>query len=148
MACEGHVDKQVGKILRILDANANRAREGLRVVEDYCRFVLDDEELSGELKRMRHDVTRLIDAVGTRSELLQARDSESDVGANGPEATQSDQAQPGRVVVANIKRAEEALRCLEEYSKSLDATSAESFKKLRFEVYTLEKRLVPLLGEQ
>ena len=137
-----------GKILRILDANANRAREGLRVVEDYCRFVLDDEELSGELKRMRHDVTRQTRAIGTTSALLRARDSESDVGADEPEATQPDQAQPAQVVLANIKRAEEALRCLEEYSKVLDTRCAESFKKIRFELYTLEKKLLPLLSER
>src|SRR5437764_734146 len=38
---------------RVLDAAANRAREALRVVEDYCRFVLDDALLSGELKQLR-----------------------------------------------------------------------------------------------
>ena len=142
------MDTQKGKIFRILDANANRAREGLRVVEDYCRFVLDDEELSAELKRMRHDVTQQVSAIGTTSALLQARDSESDVGANEPEPAQRDQAQPAQVVLANIKRAEEALRCLEEYSKALDTACAESFKRIRFELYTLEKKVAPRLGER
>jgi len=133
------------KILRILDANANRAREGLRVVEDYCRFVLDNEEMSAELRKMRHDVTQRVNVIVSRSDLLGARDSESDVGAGKPEAVQSDQAKPAQVVVANIKRAEEALRCLEEYSKALDATCAENFKQIRFELYTLEKKLTPIL---
>jgi hypothetical protein len=43
-----------GPVLRLIDANANRAREALRVVEDYCRFVLNDETLSGSLKSLRH----------------------------------------------------------------------------------------------
>ena len=32
-----------GPLLRLLDANANRAREALRVLEDYTRFVLNDK---------------------------------------------------------------------------------------------------------
>ena len=134
------------KILRILDANANRAREGLRVVEDYCRFVLDDANLSSAIKAMRHDVTEQMNAIDTASALLEARDSESDVGASEPEPT----AQPAvaDVVMANIKRAQEALRCLEDYSKALDSTRAETFKSIRFELYSLEKRLLPLLSER
>jgi thiamine-phosphate pyrophosphorylase len=133
------------KILRILDANANRAREGLRVVEDYCRFVLDDADLSSAIKSMRHDVTEQMMAIDTASALLGARDSESDVGASEPEPT----AQPAvaDVVMANIKRAQEALRCLEDYSKALDAARSEMFKKIRFELYALEKKLLPLLSE-
>ena len=52
---------------RILDANANRAREALRVVEDYCRFVLDDRFLSGELKRLRHDLTAILGELPRRA---------------------------------------------------------------------------------
>src|SRR5687767_15694896 len=44
------------RVLRLLDANANRAREALRVIEDYARFVLDDRETSAELKAIRHDL--------------------------------------------------------------------------------------------
>lgn len=133
------------KILRILDANANRAREGLRVVEDYCRFVLDDADLSSAIKRMRHDVTDQMNAIGAASALLEARDSESDVGAREPEPT----ARPAvaDVVMANIKRAQEALRCLEDYSKALDTARSQMFKNIRFELYSLEKRLLPLLSE-
>ena len=59
---------------RILDACANRAREGLRVVEDYCRFVLDDAFLCGELKRLRHDLTAALVVLPTQH-LLEARDA-------------------------------------------------------------------------
>jgi thiamine-phosphate pyrophosphorylase len=136
------------KMLRILDANANRAREGLRVVEDYCRFVLDDADLSGRLKSMRHDITQQVSAITVPAEFLQARDSESDVGASGSESVGHDGIQPAQVVLANIKRAEEALRCLEEYAKVLDAAVSDGFKQIRFELYTLEKRLLPLLNER
>jgi len=140
------MDVEMGKVLRILDANANRAREGLRVVEDYCRFLLDDAELSTAIKRMRHDVTDQMKAIAPASALLAVRDSESDVGAGEPEATA--QPAPRDVVMANMKRAQEALRCLEDYSKTLNTACAEMFKKIRFELYSVEKRLLPLLSER
>ena len=66
---------------RILDASANRAREGLRVVEDYVRFVLDDPGLTRRLKEVRH---RLGEAVrGLDPELLiGSRDTRGDVGTH------------------------------------------------------------------
>ena len=42
-----HVDAQ-----RILDVNANRARESLRVLDDFCRFVLNDAFLTGAVKEI------------------------------------------------------------------------------------------------
>jgi len=41
---------------RILDAAANRATEGLRVVEDFARFSLDDAHLTRLTKNLRHDL--------------------------------------------------------------------------------------------
>src|SRR5205085_7714226 len=64
---------------RVLDACANRAREALRVVEDYCRFVLDDRFLSGELKRLRHDLAEALGALPAGA-LLAGRDTLGDVG--------------------------------------------------------------------
>ena len=118
------------------------------MVEDYCRFVLGDAELSSAIKRMRHDVTTHVNAIVEGSTLLGARESESDVGATEVEGSQAAQQAPADVVVANLKRAQEALRCLEEYSKSLDAACAGMFRKIRFDLYALEKRLLPLLGER
>jgi thiamine-phosphate pyrophosphorylase len=134
-----------GKLVRILDANANRAREGIRVVEDYCRFVLDNAELSRALKWMRHDVTEQMNALFATSSLVQARDSESDVGAPGRDIPEGAETEPAQIVLANIKRVQEALRCLEEYSKAIDARVSERFKKMRFDLYSLEKELLPIL---
>src|SRR5262249_50114406 len=66
---------------RILDASANRAREALRVIEDYCRFTLDDRFLSGELKQLRHDLTETL-APLPWGLLLEARETLRDVGTN------------------------------------------------------------------
>src|SRR5262249_39500487 len=68
---------------RILDAGFNRAREALRVIEDYCRFVLDDRFLSGELKRLRHDFVDALERHDPdRSWDLVARETLSDVGTS------------------------------------------------------------------
>jgi thiamine-phosphate pyrophosphorylase len=123
---------------RILDASANRAREGLRVVEDYVRFVLDDPALTRRLKEVRH---RLADALkGIDPDLLiGSRDTRGDVGTHIMTAAESTRENPRAVLTANFKRTAEALRTLEEYGKLLDSWVAGRFEVLRYDVYTLEK---------
>ncbi len=126
------------EIARILDASANRAREGLRVVEDYVRFVLNDPGLTRRLKEVRH---RLAEALrGIDPELLiSSRDTRGDVGTHIMTAAESTRESPRAVLVANFKRTAEALRTLEEYGKLIDAWVAGRFEVLRYDVYTLEK---------
>jgi thiamine-phosphate pyrophosphorylase len=123
---------------RILDASANRAREGLRVVEDYVRFALDDPGLTRRLKEVRH---RLADALqGFDAELLAgARDTPGDVGTHIMTPSERVRENPRAVLAANFKRTAEALRSLEEYAKLLDVWLAGRFEVLRYDVYTLEK---------
>jgi thiamine-phosphate pyrophosphorylase len=122
---------------RILDANANRAREGLRVVEDYCRFVLDDRLLVTETKQLRH---ALNDALGTLP--IQARDTVHDVGATVSTSQERVRTSPLHVLKANLKRLQEALRSIEEYSKFALSNSGQTFEKLRYRSYTLERMLL------
>ena len=123
---------------RMLDAAANRAREGLRVVEDYVRFVLDDPGLTRRVKEVRH---RLAEGVrGLDLELLiGARDTRGDVGTHIMTASEQVRENPRAVLTANFKRTGEALRSLEEYSKLADVWLAGRFEVLRYDVYTLEK---------
>lgn len=123
---------------RILDASANRALEGLRVVEDYVRFALDDPGLTRRVKEVRH---RLGTAVrGLDSELLLgSRDTRGDVGTHIMTASEQVRENPRAVLSANFKRAAQALRTLEEYSKLVDVWLAGRFEVLRYDVYTLEK---------
>jgi thiamine-phosphate pyrophosphorylase len=123
---------------RILDAAANRAREGLRVVEDYVRFVLDDPMLTRRLKDVRH---RLAGALGGLDPelLLTARDTPGDVGTHIMTATERARESPRALLTANFKRTAEALRCLEEYTKLFDEWLSGRFEVLRYDVYTLEK---------
>ena len=123
---------------RILDASANRAREGLRVVEDYARFVLDDPGLTRRLKEVRH---RLAEALrGFDPELLiGARDTRADVGTHIMTPSEQVRENPRAVLSANFKRIAEALRTLEEYGKLVDVWLSGRFEVLRYDVYTLEK---------
>jgi len=129
---------QTGDLGRILDASANRAREGLRVVEDYARFVLDDPGLTRRLKEVRH---RLAEALqGFDPELLVgSRDTRGDVGTHIMTASERARENTTAVLSANFKRTAEALRSLEEYAKLFDVWVAGRFEVLRYDVYTLEK---------
>ncbi len=128
---------------RILDASANRAREAMRVVEDYARFALDDAFLSGELKRLRHDLTEAL-AGQSPLRLLEARETQHDVGT--AIVTSAEQARHSltAVVLANLKRLQEALRSLEEFGKLHSGSLGQALEQLRYRSYTLERAL--LLG--
>lgn len=129
-------------ILRIIDANANRVREGLRVVEEYYRFVLDDEETTLRIKTLRHEVTTAVVELVDEHRLLTSRDSADDVGAASYVESEGKRPSTYAIVVAAFKRIEEGLRVLEEYTKlAVGQEAGERFKTLRFEVYTLEKEL-------
>lgn len=124
-------------IFRLLDANLNRCREGLRVLEDTARFVWDDEGLFRAFRRERHR----LDAI-TRERypaLVRARDSRSDRGRTTKEGGR---AGPDAVVAANLRRCQEALRVLEEYDKIFPRNAAGEFKRIRFRIYGLEKRIL------
>jgi thiamine-phosphate pyrophosphorylase len=127
---------------RILDAAANRAREAMRVVEDYCRFVLDDVFLSGELKRLRHDLAAALSELPAGL-LLQARDTLGDVGTALATPQEYERPSLSAVVQANLKRLQEALRSLEEYGKVRSGDLGRALEGLRYRAYTLERALVP-----
>lgn len=127
------------KFLRIIDANYNRAKEALRVAEDISRFYLADAKLTGRFKRLRHDLTKNL--LGLRipyKNLVEARNSKEDVGAR---SLIQDKKRPRwkDLLLSNLKRAEEASRVLEEFSKMVSAAKARSFQRIRFRLYELEK---------
>ena len=127
------------ELFRVIDANYNRAKEAVRVTEDIARFYLKDQGLTNRFKRVRHDLTRSLLGFGVpyRS-LVEARNSWEDVGRRG---FIRDKKRPGwrDLAVANLKRAEEASRVLEEFSKMVQPKRAASFQRIRFRLYELEK---------
>ena len=132
------------KTLRIIDANFNRATEGLRVVEDIVRFVLDDGKLTSKLKNIRHEIVRLLRDVSPSTlrlhSGLRARDVHRDVGAGRSTKSGGRRKNLLDIFMANIKRAEESTRVFEELSKLFDAKLGAKFKKLRFELYDIEQK--------
>jgi thiamine-phosphate pyrophosphorylase len=129
---------ETADLARILDASANRAREGLRVVEDYVRFVLEDPSLTRRLKDVRHRFGEAIRGIDPEW-LIGARDTRGDIGTHIMTAAESTRENPRHVLIANFKRTAEALRTLEEYSKLVNTWISGRFEILRYDVYTLEK---------
>ena len=123
---------------RILDAAANRAGEGLRVVEDYVRFALDDRHLTDVCKKLRHDLAAALASLPAIDRHA-ARETEADVGAPVAQAAGSNRTDLAAVVAASFKRVEQALRSLEEYGKLIDSSLSATFEQLRYRAYTLER---------
>lgn len=126
------------RVLRLIDAAANRGREGLRVVEDYVRFVLDDAHLTDQMKRLRHDLAALLSRVclGRR---LAARETRADVGTGVTILSEQSREDTSDVLSANFARLEESLRTLEEFGKILDPKLAVGLERLRYRSYTLHR---------
>lgn len=132
-------------VARILDASANRCREGLRVVEDYARMILNDAHLSRQIKETRHALVPLLSRLHLDA-AVRARDTEHDVGTSIHTAFEMARPSVWSVALANIKRVQEALRTLEEYGKTIDATAAAGIGGLRYRFYTIEKGLSATQG--
>lgn len=131
---------------RIIDANLNRAGEGLHLLEELARLGLDDAELTQQLKTMRHEIVR--GDLAFNKELIQARDSESDVGAEMEVPGEGKEKELPIIVVSNARRVQEALRILEELAKIPGTTpklEPDKFKKARFDLYDIEQKLLSRL---
>ena len=125
------------KTARLLDANLNRACEGLRVIEDIGRYIWNDQNIFKKARSLRHRL-HVITASHYTS-LVLSRDSEQDMGRRVKEKARSS---VGAVLAANLRRAEEAARVLEEFSKVFSPQAAAALKRVRYELYTLEKAVI------
>lgn len=141
--------------LRIIDANLNRSSEGLRVLEDIARFLLNDVELHQRLRTLRHDLAQKTKSLGVR--LLSQRDSEHDVGQPLSSAERELAVETTSLrglldlVTANAKRVEESLRVVEELAKLPDLSSmldSARFGRARFALYTLERDLISRISRR
>ncbi|UCD76594.1 MAG: thiamine phosphate synthase [Phycisphaerales bacterium] len=132
-------------VARMIDANANRAREALRVMEDAARFVLDDSDLSSRLKSIRHDLRTALDRL-TPGWLEANRDTPGDVGTSITTESEVNRASLHEVAIAAGKRLSEALRVIEEAGKTIDPDFAASIGALRYRAYDAESALHLRLG--
>lgn len=134
----------VGVALRIIDANANRAREAARVMEEAARFALGDGALSRACKELRHGVREAVSALpADAAALIAHRDTPGDVGVSISTASEGERAGVAGVAGAAGKRLCEALRSIEEYSKALEGggACAARAERLRYAAYEVERRL-------
>lgn len=127
-------------LVRMIDASLNRAAEGLRVVEDYARMVLDDSYLTGLVKSLRHDLAEAAAAIPAIDRHA-ARDTLRDVGTRLSTPGEVQRTDAWAVCAANLKRAQQSLRSLEEYGKLVDPALAGRFESLRYRLYSLEKAI-------
>ncbi len=132
-------------IYRIIDANLNRAREGTRVAEEVARLYFNDAKLSSQFKSLRHQLTKVAKNNFDEKKLLSFRDSQKDVGRDSMGSLEKKRADLESIVCANLRRSQEATRVLEEFSKLINSTSAQSFKKIRFKLYALEQNIMGFL---
>lgn len=128
------VDDEQMRLLRILDANANRAAEGLRTIEEIARLVREDVIAAEWIKNLRHQLATLCKEL-PRRERLAARSAETDVGTLLSTASEVSRVNCDAVVSAAAERTTQALRCLEEFSKLPGSELGEKFKQLRYEAY-------------
>jgi hypothetical protein len=133
------VKKSPDKTLyRILDANFNRTKEGLRVCEDLCRYVWNQKTLTRAFKDVRHELTGIIAGLDIQK-ALEARHIQGDVGRT-TSISESKRDNISAVFWANSQRVKESLRVLEEVTKLLDAGVSSRLKALRYKVYALEQK--------
>ncbi|MUG96669.1 thiamine phosphate synthase [Scytonema sp. UIC 10036] len=124
-------------VYRILDANLDRAREGLRIIEEWCRFGLNSAQLVGECKKERQEL-----ASWHTPELRAARNTPDDPGTELTHPQEEQRTDIKSLLQANFCRVQEALRVLEEYGKLDNPNMGKAFKQMRYRIYTLESRLM------
>jgi hypothetical protein len=124
------------ELFRVIDANLNRLKEGVRVIEDIARYRDNDKELSLKLKQLRHK-----SRIDEYEELLKNRDSVNDVLKTSTKS-ELNRTDIVSVITANFKRAQESSRVLEELFKLHNIEYSENFKFIRYELYALEKEFV------
>ena len=118
--------------LRLIDANLNRLREGIRVVEDIFRYIYNNKEVATKLKNLRH-----LARTQNYYELLETRDIKNDVLRESIKSEQN-RDNLNSILIANFKRAQESARVLEEFTKLTSIKDSENFKYIRYELYNLE----------
>jgi thiamine-phosphate pyrophosphorylase len=128
-------------VYRILDANANRAREAIRVMEEHARFALNDRALAEAAKSLRHELADTLRPV-TAAGASVMRDTPRDVGTQLTADGEYARTGLADVVRTSGKRLTEALRVLEEYGKLIDAALAARLEQLRYRAYAFEQAIV------
>jgi len=121
------------RVARLIDANLNRLKEGIRVIEDINRYIYDDASLTSQLKSLRHRLQTIYSL-----ERLHFRDIENDVQKKSIES-ELKRSSISDLIIANFSRAQESARVLEESFKLIDPALSEIAKEVRYGLYGVEK---------
>ena len=122
---------------QIIDANLDRAREGIRVIEDWCRFTHLNNEFVVVLKDWRHQLSK-----HHHYFYREARNTSNDKGLGLSHPSQNNRANQEDVLLANASRIQEALRVIEEFSRNSDPELAKVSSDIRYGMYELESNLI------
>ncbi|MBW3042455.1 thiamine phosphate synthase [Prochlorococcus marinus] len=125
------------RIAQLIDANLDRAREGLRVMEDWCRFGLKRKDFSIQIKDWRHQLSAHHHIIYRKARLT-SRDPA--MGVSHP--LQKNRLTPEAIFIANSSRVQEALRVIEEFTRITDPKLSEVASKIRYESYEFEIKVL------
>jgi thiamine-phosphate pyrophosphorylase len=124
------------KIERLIDANYNRLKEALRLLEDTQRFIFDNRDLSYAFKELRHSLKALYSP-----KRVEYRDIINDV-SKGSTASEMQRETLADLIEANFARAFESSRVLEEAFKLTNPNNSATAKEIRYKLYNLHKTVL------
>ena len=125
------------RIAQLIDANLDRAREGLRVMEDWCRFGLKRSDFSIQIKDWRQQL-----GVHHHNIYRKARLTSNDPAMGVSHPLQQVRTTPESVFIANSSRVQEALRVIEEFTRTTDPRLCEIATKIRYKAYEIELKVL------
>ncbi len=127
------------RIYQIIDANLDRAREGLRVLEDWARFGLGENDSVKRIKNFRQILGK------NHLEIYkQSRNFIEDECKGLTHKEQSKRNAPDQIISSNAGRVQEALRVIEEFARLHNHELSKIASEIRYEIYTLEIDLLNL----
>lgn len=126
-------------LFRVIDANLNRLKEGIRVIEDIFRYIFDNKEIGYLLKEIRH-----LAKIDNYEEIIKSRDSENDCLRESIKS-ELKRENLNTLIISNFKRAQESARVLEEVYKLIDIKTSANFKDVRYRLYTIEKSAIEII---
>ena len=125
------------RIAQIVDANLDRAREGLRVLEDWARFALGRKDLVKSFKNFRQILGKHHLRVYKESRNFI---DDTSTGLSHPEQFKRNEA--STIISSNAGRVQEALRVIEEFSRDHNRDLSKISSDIRYEIYNLEIALL------
>ena len=126
--------------LRIIDVNLNRLDESLKLIEDITRFHLEKKELLSQIRTIRNDFLSLKRSLPL-SDIIGARQSHQDPGRKRKFDSARKKNNTG-LLLSSLSRAKESSRTIEETLKTIKPRLSDRAKRIRFQIYDLEKDIV------